>query len=281
MFGSEYAQYPHILTDSFGKMKEDYENKVDSSLTKGMKVKLISWYISFLGIPEIGFQVRSLHFKKALQMLKIPPKNILDAGSGIGVYAFYLHALFPRAKVEGTDIDEDKIQFCKRFAKEIGNKNIDFRYKNIAPPHQGRKRYDLIVNIDVLEHIRQYKQVLKNFSLLLHPGGYLFIHTPHRDQKRIFKISEHWHHEDHVREGFLKDELIKEVEKTGLKIVVAYQSFGIFGRFAWEINHIALSKNFIFAGLLYPFLYPLALLDTIFTDASGWGIVLLAQKPKK
>lgn len=53
--------------------------------------QLQSIYVRLFGIPEIGFQIRSLNFQKLLDKISsITPKMILDAGSGIGVYVFYL-----------------------------------------------------------------------------------------------------------------------------------------------------------------------------------------------
>ena len=281
MFGSEYARYPEVLTDSFKKMKDDYAAKATSFQKQSFIRKLMGYYVALFGIPEIGFQVRSFHFIESLKSLKSTPKTILDAGTGIGAYAIFLHKKYPKAKIDGVDIDKDKIQFCKYFVKNEHIQNTQFQYKNIVTKNPGTKRYDLIVNVDVLEHIRNYKQVLKNFSKLLNGGGYLFIHTPHNSQKRFFKASENWHHEDHVREGFTKQELVRELEKVGLKVVIAYQSFSAVNRLTWEINHILLAKNFIIAGIIYPLLSLAVPLDTLFRDSNGWGIVLLARKIKK
>ncbi|HSD98628.1 MAG TPA: class I SAM-dependent methyltransferase, partial [Patescibacteria group bacterium] len=232
--------------------------------------------------PEIGFQIRYLHFKKIItEHIKKNPRSILDAGSGIGSYSFFLHTQYPRAKITGGDIDKEKLSFSRKYIKLLKIKNVAFSYMDISKQKLQKNKYDLIVSIDVLEHIKNYKQVLYNFSRLLKPGGYLYIHTPHENQKRIFSFSKNWHHEDHVREGFSKSKLIREIGKLHLKVATCYQTFGPFGRFSWETNHVLLGKSFVLAGLLYPLLYAVALLDIFVVDSNGWGIALLVYKPLK
>jgi 2-polyprenyl-3-methyl-5-hydroxy-6-metoxy-1,4-benzoquinol methylase len=138
--------------------------------------------------------------------------------------------------------------------------------------------YNLIVNIDVLEHIVDYKTVIKNFYRLLKIGGYIYIHTPQPNQKRIFKQFEKWHHEDHVREGFTPEELRIELKRLGFRIIEMKETFGFFGKLAWELNHFTLKKSFVLAGLFFPFFYCLAEIDLLFNNKGGLGTAILAKK---
>lgn len=282
MFGSIYANHPEILIDSFKQMNDDYQEKIEAGKgclhsCSGFLGKL---YLRILGIPEIGFQVRFLYFKKILNecLFNFTPKKILDAGSGIGAFAFWLGRFYPRATVVGYEIDKNKLQFCQELAKELQAKNVTFLYNDLLKKNRERKVYDLIVNIDVLEHVKNYKKVLKNCYDLLKPYGYLYIHTPQPNQRRVFKQFTKWHHKDHTYEGFSPIYLRKRLEKLGFKVIVLRQTFGFLGSLAWEINHIMLFKGFILAGLTYPLLYLLARLDLLFINKKGLGIVLLAQK---
>lgn len=279
MFGREYAPYPEILFDSFTKMKDEYKKK-NPSITKNKFLKsLIVQYVKIFGVPEIGMQIRFMHFKKALNSyLPKKTKKILDAGSGIGGYVLELHKKYPRAIITGGEIDRRKIVLSKKLFNELNIKNVTFKKIDIVTSRLKKNAYDLIVNIDVLEHIRPYKKVLNNFSHALRKGGYIFIHTPHNNQKRFFSFTKGWHHSDHVREGFSLSALSKEVEKSGLHVVSAKRIFGPFGRISWELNHFFLEKSFILAGAAYPFLYLLSQLDNYITDSEGLGIVLIAKK---
>jgi len=278
MFGSVYSKYPEILLDSFGEMKKDYEKKIKVSSSSSLIILMQKIYIGIFGIPEIGFQVRSMHFKDLQKNIKKKNINkILDAGSGIGAYTFWLSKIYPKAKVDGFDIDKGKLEFSKSFAKELGFKNAKFYYADISKG-KGRNKYDLIVNVDVLEHINNYKKTLSNFYNLLNNSGYLYIHTPQLNQIRIFKQLNKWYHEDHAREGFDPEKLKKELESLGFKTIKSRNTFGSFGSLAWELNHLLLSKSLFLAGIVYPLLLLIAQVDIFWKNKKGLGIAILAKK---
>jgi hypothetical protein len=112
----------------------------------------------------------------------------------------------------------------------------------------------------------------------LNKQGCLYIHVPQPNQKRIFKSLQSWHHEDHVHEGIKKTILQNDLKKIGFQIVTSHETFGFFGKLAWELNHLILSKNFVLAGITFPFLYLIALLDKTTKNKHGLGIAILAQK---
>lgn len=279
MFGKEYYKNPQILLDSFREMNHEYENISGRNKKPELIRNLESFYIRIFGIPEIGFQCRFLYFQKLLNILKKKPKKILDAGSGIGSQSLWLARRYKDALITSCDIDEGKLKNASRFAEKIIKSNkIKFLYGDISKPVKEKNTYDLIVNIDVLEHIKNYKTVLNNFYKLLVKGGYLYIHTPQVHQKRIFKQLESWKHEDHAIEGYTPEELTRELTKLGFKIVEKKETFGYFGKLAWELNHITLANSFILVGLVFPILYCFAKIDLLFNNKEGLGTAILAQK---
>ena len=163
-------------------------------------------------------------------------------------------------------------------AKELNLKNVEFNYLNITKINNKKNYYDLIVNIDVLEHIDNYELVIENFFNMLQKNGYLYIHVPQPNQKRIFSSLKKWHHEDHAREGITKNELENKLKKLGFKIVVSRETFGFFGKISWELNHIMLSKSFVIAGIIFPFLYLVAKIDLWVNNKNGLGVAVLAKK---
>lgn len=281
MFGSEYSNEPQLLLSSFGEMSSSYKG-VKKKKSPFVMTLFYRLYIFLFGIPEIGFQIRSMYFKNIIESKLLGRKinSIFDAGSGIGIYTFWLSKKFPKAHVLGGDIEEEKLAFCKKRAKENSVSNISFEYKDVTKKSTKRNVYDLIVSIDVLEHIEDYKGVLKNFSNILTPRGYLFLHTPQPEQKRIFKSMKHWSHDGHVHEGYTPQQLEDELTKLGFKIVERKETFGYFGKFAWESNHVIMKKSLLLAGLTYPFLYLLSRLDWLTVNRHGLGTAILAKKIK-
>lgn len=279
MFGREYSNHINTLTHSLGEITEKYQNKIKKISKNNLTNQLKKLYIAIFGIPEIGFQVRSLYFNKILTsyLLKKDLKRILDAGCGIGSYTLLLGEMFPKAKVIGGDIDNYKIQTCKTLASELNIGNVEFRYLNITKISNSAV-YDLAVCIDVLEHIHDYELALNNFSKLLKSGGYLYIHVPQPNQKRIFNSLKDWHHEDHAHEGIAKKELENKLAELEFKIIVSMETFGFFGKLSWELNHIMLSKSFIIGGIIFPLLYVIARIDLWQRNKNGLGVAILLQK---
>jgi len=278
MFGHEYSDNLEILMESFGQMSDRYKKSPTGSETPILKF-LQKIYIKLLGVPEIGFQLRNLYFKKILKKINAnTARKILDAGSGIGAYSFWLSNHFPSSRVEGWEIDKFKLSFSRELAKKMKLQNVKFFYKDIAK-YKKINNYDLIINIDVLEHIKDYRGTIKNFSRYLKKGGYLYIHTPQVNQKRYLKSLKSWKHEDHAREGFEPQKLMQELKDNGFKIISFTNTFGFFGSIAWELNHlILLKRSFIILGLAYPFLYVLSIFDLLFKNRKGLGIAVLAKK---
>ena len=280
MFGKEYAGHLDILMQSFGEINETYQEKIKTSVNNPTFIDIIKKsYILLFGIPEIGFQIRAIYFKKILTTFLRDKdiKDILDAGSGIGVYTFWLGKTFTKARVTGGEIDKQKLNSSEEMNKKLHIKNVRFTYLDITKIEKD-SAYDLIVTIDVLEHIGKPEVALKNFYRLLRNNGYLYIHVPQPNQKRIFFSLKTWRHQDHIREGIAKNDLEKTLNKLGFKILVSRETFGFFGKLAWEINHMTLPKNFVLAGIIFPFLYILSLLDKFWKNKNGLGVAVLAQK---
>lgn len=279
MFGSNYYNHPEILMDSLKEMSGNKKNikKKNSPFSSFLQ----KTYLLIFGIPEIGFQLRSNYFRdmvsEKVNINKV--KKVLDAGSGIGIYTFWLSKKFNKSVVDGWEIDKNKLSFSKGFAKELKIENTNFTYDDVTKPSfKNRNKYDLIVNIDVLEHIDDYKDVLKSFHRLLAKDGYLFIHTPQKNQKRIFKSLENWNHESHVHEGFTPEELRETMVDLGFGNIWVRETFGFFGKLAWELNHMILPKGFVLLGICYPFLYLLSKLDLLIDNKNGLGTAILARK---
>jgi 2-polyprenyl-3-methyl-5-hydroxy-6-metoxy-1,4-benzoquinol methylase len=277
MFGAQYATRPDLLMDSLYQMNKRYKTKFRNF--SPLQKTLASLYIKIFGIPEVGFQIRGLYFRKSINRLTgFNPTSILDIGSGIGCYSFFLSEAYAQSKVTGWDIDHKKIKNAKELGRAFNRANVEFAYGDIVKKTTGKNEYDFILIIDVLEHIENYKKALKNIYRLLKPGGYLYIHVPQVHQKRFFKDLAGWEHEDHKREGFHPDKLPKELTSMGFKVIAREHSFGLVGKFAWELGHITLMKHQILAALCYPFLYGLSKLDSLMSNKNGLCMAILARK---
>ena len=95
--------------------------------------------------------------------------HILDAGCGTGLM---LQQLALYGKVEGVDISEEALQFCRK----RGLENV--RHADVLQLPFGPGEFDVVTALDVLEHLDDDTAALKEFRRVLKPGGRVFIFAP-------------------------------------------------------------------------------------------------------
>ncbi len=138
--------------------------------------------------------------------------------------------------------------------------------------------FDLIICVDVLEHIKDDYSIVKNFYRALKPGGFIIIHVPKFPRDFTHLVKE-YHQDDHVRDGYTEEQLLTLLEDNGFKIIKIRKTFNYFGSLAWDIGHILYNKNKIIFLLVFPVLLLLSKLDALTFKNRGNGILILAQKP--
>ena len=114
------------------------------------------------------FQARKQIINQIISNIKLKKKNnILDFGSGSGVNLNMLE------KYGLVDIHEKN-----KFAR-IAIKNKNKKIKNLYSSLKIRKNfYDLILIADVIEHVRQPKNLLRNLKKFLKKDGRILITVP-------------------------------------------------------------------------------------------------------
>ncbi|MDP2924114.1 MAG: class I SAM-dependent methyltransferase [Candidatus Omnitrophota bacterium] len=245
------------------------------------KIGLIySKIVGFTQPPLFGY---SLWFRKIIDKFNIEFMRVLDAGCGLGEYAFYIAEKYPYSYVTGVDINECKIKKClyvKKFSKLT---NIDFKMLDLRQL-EVKEEHDFICANDVLEHIKENKQVLYNFYRALRPGGWLYIRIPIAIQKRIFKEKylksyNQWAKNEHVGQHYNYVSLSNDLQEIGFSIVFFSYTDGFWGRLAFELTHIIKEKNKLLYAIFVPFLKTLVRLDSLNINKKiGDGLVFLACK---
>jgi len=241
--------------------------------------------------------LRAWHVKKALRQYSRDNSdaamNVLDAGSGFGQYCYRLSRQFPNARILGVDVKQEQIDDCNHFFQQIGKSDqVSFDVADLTL-YKVPGKYDMILSVDVMEHILEDEQVFRNFSESLQPGGMLLISTPsdqggsdtdHHDEEGI-----HGFIEEHVRDGYNKEDITAKLRKAGFsKVEVAY-TYGKYGSVAWKLSMkypiqlLGVTKLFyILLPVYYLLFFPVcALLNSIDvnrTNKSGTGLLVKAYK---
>ena len=148
--------------------------------------------------------------------------EILDIGCGGGLLSEPMSRL--GAKVSGIDASEKNISIAKLHAKKS---NLDINYVCTSPENfKAKSQFDVILNMEIVEHVEDVDFFLKSCSKLLKKNGIMFVATINKTLKSyLFAIigAEYilrWLPiGTHEWEKFITpDELIKIQKKNNLKL---------------------------------------------------------------
>ena len=136
----------------FGKWSRDYDYK----RSKNKKSRYI-------------LERKTAIIKKFLK--DTPNKDILDVACGTGRF-FYLYG---SRKIYGIDISKDQLAEARKKDQKAVLKICDA--EKICYPDN---KFDVVITSQFIEHIPQYKQVIKEMVRVCKPGGILIIDFPNK-----------------------------------------------------------------------------------------------------
>ena len=244
---------------------------------------LRSWYIR----KEIRIWEKEISGKQ----------NILDAGSGFGQYDFYLASRNSNWNIIGLDVKQEQVDDCNAFFNKIGLNNASFDHGDLTKLNE-ESAYNLVICVDVMEHIEEDEIVFENFQKALVDGGMLLVSTPSDKGGSDVHHEHHHSHEDggsqsfideHVRDGYGVDEISEKMKKAGFSRSEVYYQYGKPGKLAWKLSMkfpiLMLNTSYfmfivlpIYYLITFPFVLLLNWLDLKQLHSSGTGIVAKAWK---
>ncbi len=216
--------------------------------------------------------------------------SILDAGSGFGQYTWRMWKINNKWNILGTDIKQEQIDDCKHFiSKTKAASRVDFRYADLTTFREEEK-YDLVLSVDVMEHIEDDRQVFRNFYSSLKPGGWLIISTPSdRGGSDVHGHDDHSFIDEHVRDGYGIKEIKEKLEEAGFGSIKTEYTYGRPGKISWRISMkypvLMLNASMAFVIILplyYILVMPFALIlnymDIRTKHREGTGLLVTAVK---
>jgi 2-polyprenyl-3-methyl-5-hydroxy-6-metoxy-1,4-benzoquinol methylase len=104
-----------------------------------------------------------------------PPARVADVGCGAGWSSIAIAKAYPRARVDGFDLDGPSIELARANAAEHGVADrVDFRVRDIADPGL-TGRYDLVVGFEMLHDLARPVEALRAMRGLLADEGAVII----------------------------------------------------------------------------------------------------------
>jgi SAM-dependent methyltransferase len=245
--------------------------------------------IIFYNLLDLMF-LRSWYVRRELLKIRkeLPGElSIYDAGTGFGQYTWYMANHLKPNKIYAVDVKADWIEDLREFFKD--NPKVKLGIEDLRDISH-ISEFDLILCVDVMEHIEEDVDVFRNFYNALKPGGYLVINSPsiyggsdvHGEEDESF-IGEH------ARDGYSAEELQAKLQPLGFKDSNFRYTYGFWGDISWRLGIkypmqlLNISKLFL---LLLPFYYivtlPLTLILMLFDytadNKTGSGINYIAKK---
>lgn len=237
--------------------------------------------------------LRTWHVKKTLRKIRneIPSDaNILDAGSGMGQYTWRMSRMGRKWKITGIDINNEEVESCNVFFRKAGlSERVGFRGADLTS-FMEPDSFDLILSVDVMEHILEDEKVFRNFHASLRSKGILLISTP-SDQggSDVHSEDDESFIGEHVRNGYGVEEIKSKLAGAGFNDVNVSYTYGKPGSISWHlimkypVKMLNLSKIFY---LILPFYYLvvfpvssiLNVLDVRFKHSKGTGLLVNARK---
>lgn len=119
------------------------------------------------------------------QHCSLKGKKVLDIGCGGGVLSESMAKV--GAIVTGLDVEADAIETAKEHAK-TENLSIDYICQPVESCTNDLGLFDVIICMEMLEHVADPQQVIHHAARLLKPDGWLFLSTINRTLKAYASV---------------------------------------------------------------------------------------------
>ena len=191
----------------------------------------------------------------------------MDVGAGNGTFVTELSAF---GQVSAIDMDNNLVRLLRQSGVNAGYGDIEN-----GKYHFGNEHFDVVVCLNVLEHIHKDTQALKNIYRLLKKGGCLVLLVP----AHTLLLSNFDKKIGHFRR-YTKNEIITKLGNTGYQIeFVRYINWWAF--FGWLVfvkllGHDTLpeDKVSLFDGMGRFFLWP----EKFVSPPFGLSVLAVAKK---
>ena len=118
---------------------------------------------------------RDIRDPKALKGLRI-----LDIGCGGGLLSEPMARM--GAEIIGADASETNIEIARLHAEQSGL-DIDYRAVTSEALEKEGEKFDVVLNMEVVEHVADVDLFLASCARMVNPGGLMFVATINRTQK--------------------------------------------------------------------------------------------------
>jgi cyclopropane-fatty-acyl-phospholipid synthase len=116
-------------------------------------------------------------------------QRVLELGCGWGSLTLYMAARYPNSEIVAVSNSRPQRETILRKAKQAGLANIDVVTTDVTT-WGGAGRFDRIVSVEMLEHLRNYAAMFERIAGWMAPGALFFAHIfVHREHAYTYEQS--------------------------------------------------------------------------------------------
>jgi cyclopropane-fatty-acyl-phospholipid synthase len=104
-------------------------------------------------------------------------QQILELGCGWGSLTLWMARSYPNARIVAVSNSHSQREFIQTRLAAEGLSNVEVRTENIVDLRLPAESFDRIVTVEMLEHVRNYREVFALLRSALKSGGKLFLHV--------------------------------------------------------------------------------------------------------
>ncbi|MBL0048109.1 MAG: class I SAM-dependent methyltransferase [Bacteroidetes bacterium] len=201
------------------------------------KIPSIEELIAHYNTYPRGNKISAITIKRYHELLdKLEPyrktNNLIDVGCGDG---FFLETARERKwNVYGTEYTDEAIKICSA-------KGINMQQGKLNPEHYPADFFDVITSFEVLEHINNPQEELRNFHRILRSGGAVYVTTPNFNSASRYYLKNKWNiieYPEHL--GYFTQRTLTKLFHSSNFKTIHFESSGIsFSRFTKSISNTA------------------------------------------
>lgn len=114
-------------------------------------------------------------------------QDVLELGCGWGSLSLWMAAQYPASRITAVSNSRSQRAFIEARRDAQGLKNLEIITCDMND-FATEARFDRVVSVEMFEHMRNYRELMRRISGWLKPGGQLFVHIfCHRELAYVFQ----------------------------------------------------------------------------------------------
>lgn len=185
-----------------------------------------------LGTSDFHAHIRLKPILKLCKRNYFKNKNIIEIGCGGGIIAFeFLKEMGDQFHYTGIDLDKKNIACANKIRESVNGRNLNFICADAFDylETMQKKKIDIVILYDFLEHIKTPEIFLKELDKRIHnPDVIYLISVPTHKYRKVF--GEDFHKRvGHVVDGYNKKEMERIFSNIGKKTFYVSYNTGLIG----------------------------------------------------